>query len=41
MRYEWLLGLLLLAQPKEMPFQLTENSDGMRGWPRFNVSRIP
>ncbi|MDR6553261.1 VanW family protein [Paenibacillus qinlingensis] len=30
MRYEWLLGLLLLAQPKEMTFQLSENSDGGR-----------
>ncbi|CAN7382734.1 VanW family protein [Paenibacillus sp. LjRoot56] len=28
MRYEWLLGLLLLAQPKELPFQLSENSNG-------------
>lgn len=28
MRYEWLVGLLLLAQPKEIPFQLTENPNG-------------
>ncbi|WNR43304.1 VanW family protein [Paenibacillus roseipurpureus] len=30
MRYEWLLGLLLLAQPKGVPFVLTDDSNGGR-----------
>ncbi|OCT11800.1 hypothetical protein A8709_28440 [Paenibacillus pectinilyticus] len=28
MRYEWLVGLLLLAQPKDMPFQLKDSPNG-------------
>lgn len=38
MRYEWLLGLLLLAQPKEVPFQLSENSHGE---PMAQIQREP